>query len=180
MPCHALGNPSGQGLTGNGVSGNPCAVLHQGIDPTGFALGRVQSGQDHQTDDGIVGELFSPILQSLAAVFARLARWNAQLQYLSLGKQTHRTTRSQHFAPIEIVARSHDDLSLGHTLRTRSLANRVLGFHGLQGLVAANHIELTQALVEVLGEAGERDFHARVAMTSAQRSLMLAKRRRIC
>ena len=109
-------------------------------------------------------------LQRLRAFLAGLARRNAQLDQLPLGKQAHRLRRADQRAPVEVrrVA-DGEDLALAVAGGTRGGADRIAGLLRQQRLVAVHRVQRAQALGQVRGELVGLELHGQSGLIAARR-----------
>ncbi|KAF1858399.1 hypothetical protein Lal_00014910 [Lupinus albus] len=122
-------------------------------------LGRLPV-QLRQGDQGqVVGvQVLRVVLQGGAAVLARLAAGDAQLDQLLVAEQRHGLVGGQQLAPFE-VALDREHVALGIPLRARRAADLVRRFQRKQVLVAGDHVEGREPLGEVPVERLRPQLH---------------------
>ena len=156
----ALGNPLRQlgALYRFNLQGD--TKLVQGAKPGAFLGGIVQFWQDEQGQGAVIALCtLRQLLNHGAALFAGLARWNANFQHLSIGKQTQRTTGRQNFAPIEVRTRDHMHTALGVALCTRRGANGIGSLLHQQGFITVQGVQTAQAFLQMRLKLRQGQLH---------------------
>ena len=156
----ALGNPLRQLAAFDGVDLDGDAVaLQRGKPGAGFG-GFVQARQHDQGEGAVVAPgRFGNLLQRHAAVLAGLARGDADLDDLLVGKQAQAAASGEHGAPVKVGTGHGVAAAFGVALGAGGGADGVGGFLLQQGLVAVQYIERRQGPLEVGGELGQGDLH---------------------
>ena len=154
-----LSQPGGQGAALDRIDLQADAVGIERAEPGGLLLLPVQPGQ---VDDGqhVVAALLGIALQRLAAILARLAVGDADLDQLAIGEQAHRLLRAQQRRPIGMRATEVKHLALGVASPQPCGADRVTRLLRQQRLVAVDGVERLQAARQMGAELVGADIHA--------------------
>ncbi|OIQ74090.1 hypothetical protein GALL_442680 [mine drainage metagenome] len=141
------GDPARQLRQLDAVHPHNHAVLRQSAEPGGFLRGGVEPRQDDQHQH-IGRQAVRQRGQRLAAVAARLAAGNAQLDQAAAAEQADFTAAREQLAPVE-TAFHRVALAFVEALLARRGADGVDRFVDQQRLVAMHGIERGQAAGEV-------------------------------
>ena len=164
----ALGDPGRQLRALDGVDLDGRARALQRRKPGRTARGLVQARQHDEREHAVVaGRCGGDLLQRGAAVLARLARGHANFDDLLVGKQAQRAAGGQHGAPVVVGAGHGEAAALGKALRARGGANGIQRLLRQQRLVAVQHVQRAQRLLQVRGQLGGAQLHVRTPATCA-------------
>ena len=120
--------------------------------------------------DHIVVQRLAVALQRFRAFLAGLARRDADLDDLTIGKKAHRLSGTDQAAPVEVRSADRVDLTLGVPRAACDGTNRVTGLLGQQRIVAPHDVERSQVLLQVRYELIVAQLHGVVFVRVESRS----------